>query len=402
MDAKRAERKLAAFQLPSSESWLLVLVQAAHRGGAQEIKVTQSSRQTRVVISGAAHWTWRGLEGVSKGKSTTDDALLAIAVVVRALKASEQLTSFRVKAPDGTSATWRDDAFKIERRRIEDVLWEDDAVFEVNHLGEFPKQKSYFLENRRCARKQLVALHQALNRNCFASSVPLVIDGYSVPGFHLGDNLPPFQYRVPLALLPFEDYRVPSTPMTAAMKSAQADMLKNNEGLEPENALSALMCLSLTLEKPQSILGSGRPRLAESPCPSRLVWIQDGVVVGSHSLDIPGSLELTLVLSGAGLKTDLTGLELVKSKELKQRKAMIAERFEQKLVDLNKTFQEKLDQGADDIFGLTQLTDQPSSSFLSTFARFWKKNDLSALAEQKDKLRHDLNMLPKRFAAACN
>ena len=401
MDAKKAERKLAAFQLPTSESWLLVLVQAAHRGGAREIKVTQSSRQTRVVISGAQQWTWAGLEDVFQGKSTTDDALLAIAVVVRALRGSEELTSFRVKAPDGTSATWRNDAYKIERGRIEDVLWENDAVFEVNHLGEFPEKKSYFLENRRCARKQLVALHQALNRNCFASSVPLLIDGYSVPGFHLGDILPPFHHRLPLALLPFEDYRVPSIPMTAAMKSAQAVMLKNKEGLDPKNPLGALACLTLTFERPQSILGSGPPRLAETPCPSRLVWIQDGVVVGSHSLEIPGSLELTLILSGAGLKTDLTGLELVKSKELQQRKTMISESFGQTLLELSKTLQDKLKKGEGDIFGLTRLSrGEPENSVLSAFASFWRKKDLRALSDQKEKLLYDLEQLPDRFVAA--
>ena len=122
IDIKVAKRKLAAFQLPSGESWILVLVQAAHQGGAKDIKVTQSARETIVQVSGASAWAWSDLQAVLDGEPTTDGALLAYAVVVRALGANEQLTKFRVKTPDGTSAFWRDGKFRIQQDRIEDIL----------------------------------------------------------------------------------------------------------------------------------------------------------------------------------------------------------------------------------------------------------------------------------------
>lgn len=339
IDLKVAERKLGAFQLPSSESWILVLVQAAHRGGAKEIKVTQLARQSIVRISGAKAWSWSDLDAVFEGASTTDGALLAFAVVVRALKANDSLTGFRVKAPDGTSARWTDGRFLIDQDRIEDVLLKNDTVFEVDHLGEYPERRSPIFEYRRCAREQLAALQQALVHSCFASSIPLSVDGLSIPGLHLGEILPPYHQRLPLTILPAEDYRIPSIPFSASLASAQSklgselEFASSARSLDKAVPVSALACVSIIVKQRKRWFYQGKPRLSSDMGRSRLLWILDGVVVGSQNLSIPGCLELTLVISAAGLKTDLSGLELVQSLELEARKRLAGEMVLKRLVE---------------------------------------------------------------------
>ncbi len=404
IDEKVAKRKLAAFQLPTAESWILVLVQAAHRGRATDIKVTQSARESVIQISGAAPWTWPQLQAVLDGEATTDGALLAYAVVVRALSVNEELTSFRVKAPDGTSALWRDGQLKLDRNRIEDVLLEEKTVFEVSHLGSFPESRSTFFEVRRSARAELAALRQALMTSCFASAVPLNVDGLEIPGIHLGDPPPPYHTRVPLALLPVGDYRIPSTPFSAALTSTKAVLLDQaaisdtSKSLDPKNSVSALACLSVVQKSEKSSFRTATPELAPGATVSRLLWVQDGVVVGSHSLRIPGNLELTLLLSAAGLKTDLTGLDLIKNQELLARRQIVVKQVGETLRELAEQSQEHDGK----FFGcppVQAVGDFPSLQ--SIFGRFVRGNlDPPFPVYEAEALQRDLRLLPDRLLEA--
>lgn len=399
IDLKVAKRKLAAFQLPTTESWILVLVQAAHRGGATDIKVTQLARQSIIQISGAQKWSWSALTAVLDGESTTDGALLAYAVVVRALSGDERLTSFRVKTPDGISAVWRRGAFKLEQDRIEDVLLKNQVVFEVSHLGEFPEKRSPFFELRRCAREQLVALRQALVESCFASGIPLVVDGLSIPGLHLGEPLEPHHRRVPMALLAIEDYRIPSVPFSAALDSAQeelssqAEISASSRELDDEAVLSGLACLSVIQKTEKGWFRSKSSGLADTPAHSRLLWIQDGVVVSSQRLDVPGNLELTLVVSAAGLKTDLTGLELVRGPELLERKRTVVKLASEELLKLSQSCQED-DQ---DFFALSELQQGGRFSRTSWFGKWAASAQREPLVEQREALTRDLELMPQRL-----
>ncbi len=409
IDVKVAERKLAAFQLPTSQSWILVLVQAAHRGGAKHMKVTQRARESIIQISGAQPWSWSDLRSVLDGEPTTDGALLAYAVVVRALTGHEDLTRFRVKSPDGTSALWSDGRFRIEHSRIEDVLLEGKTVFEVSHLGEFPERRSVFFENRRCAREQLVALGQALVKSCFASALSLTLDGLKVPGIHLGGALPPCHKRVPLVLLPLEDYRIPSIPLSAALSSAQAELLEeasiseSSRTLDSQRVLSALLCVSIVLKGRKGFLHQGRAELAENACDSRLLWIQDGVVVHSDRLDLGGGLEVRVVLSAAGLRTDLSGLKLVLSDQVKERRQMVAEMLRERLTELCRGVESSKEEHRADLFGLSRVNSRQllwGETWLGRLATAWERGPQPQLGEDQESLERDLLLLGERLYEA--
>lgn len=402
IDIKMAERKLGAFQMPTPQSWALVLVQGAHRSGARDIKVTQTLRRTTFQISGAESWTWEELQTVLDGASTTNGAVLAYAVVVRALIGNQDIIRFRVRVPDGTSALWRAEEWRVEHQRVEDLLLAEKTVFEVEFLGEFPEKRSPFFETRRCAREQLVAITQALVRSCFASAVPITVDGLKIPGLHLGHPLPPHQSRFPLALLSSEDYRIPSVAMSAALDSAQDELLEeasisdSSRELDSETAVSAVAALSLVLKREKGWLGSGKAQLCDPAGESRLVWIQDGVIVGSESLNIPGSLELTVILSAAGLQTDLSGLKLIRNAEMEERERLLRELLSARLTRLVEESQDG------DLFALHRINEIVSSSgsWLGRMATLFAKSIPPELEQQAEVLEADLGQLPQRFLSA--
>ncbi len=409
IDLKVAKRKLAAFQLPTAQSWMLVLVQAAHRGGATQFKVTQLSRQTTIRISGSESWAWSELQAVLDGEPTSNGAVLAYATVVRALSGLDEVTSFRVKSPDGTSAHWRGEEFRLEYRRIEDVLLDDMTVLEVNYLGKFPKKRSPFIEVRRCAREQLVALQQALVNSCYVSSVPILVDGLEIPALHRRRPTESNLLAFPLAIPTIADYRVPSVTLTASMEAVQkrlpdAPISLSSRGLDREEPVGAVACLSLLLRQHKSLLSSSF-QLEEGANSSRWIWVQDGIVVGSHSLPISGALELSMVVSAAGLQTDLSGLELVQSPELEQRKALAVELMTQRLKELADECLSENGEAEDrpDRFGLGQVLSEASSSFPwlgQLLSAGWSRQADQQRAEQLAALRQDLLSLPARLQAA--
>jgi hypothetical protein len=337
IDHKIAKRKLAAFQLASPESWILVLVQAANRGAASKLTVTQYPRQTVVAIHGARPWKWQELESVLDGQETVEGDLLAYATVVRALTGNSRLRAFVVECPDGTRASWNGQELKAMAAGIEGMLKNAPIVFEVHHVPEFSQRRSIFTEDRGTARAALVAINQALMKSCLASGVPLWCDGRKVTGIHLGKPLPPFHYRRPVAYATIVDRRIPAADFSAAME-IEPGILGGTElladGRGDQTRLAAVAAVTaVARNRYRRFLRSSAP-LEPAPASSQLLWVNDGVVVGETSLSLPGSLGLTIVASAAGLKTDLSGLEIVKNEPFLQRRGWVNQGVVKALEDL--------------------------------------------------------------------
>lgn len=343
IDTKLAARKLAAFQLPSLESWVLVLVQAAHRCGAAKVTVTPLPRQTSVTFFGGATWSWDELRAVLDGESTTRPDLFSLAVAVRALTGQDGLRGFRVIAPDLSAAVWRDQKFRLDgapaqERMFTGKLFEKGAVFEVYHTGKLRQVNSFFrafFEQRGDAREEQAAILTALARDCLASAVPLWCDGRRIAGLHLGPPPPAHHHRRPLALLVLEDGRVPAANFSAAMEWKASSV----EGMDlsipgwqspAPRPCAALVMVSATFIKERS------KAIELAPGASQLLWVQDGVVVHREPIAVQGTLGVTVVASAGGLKTDLSGLVLVQDRQLDERRTWIQEKVRTGLTELAK------------------------------------------------------------------
>ncbi len=314
VDIEKAQRKLGAFQLPTRESWLLVLVQAAHRGGAREVRIEQFARESLIRVIGARRWCWADLESVLQGSTTTDGALLGYATVFRALQSRTDLTNFRMKAPDGTSAAWSQEVLLLSQGRIEDTIYAGETVLEISHLGELPEKVPLFFEAHRSAQRELSALRSMLTSSCFPCGVQVIINGRKLDPLPREQLLPAGHHLHLLGLVTASAFQIPPLGWDTA--------IHNVARLEGESSeISLLLGVCIVEERKFRLFRANRRILSDSTR-SRLLWIQDGAVVGREPLPISGTLELTLILSGAGLQTDLSGLELVNSEERERRRTL--------------------------------------------------------------------------------
>lgn len=353
IDTKLAARKLAAFQLPSLESWVLVLVQAAHRGGASKVVLAPLPRQTTVTIFGGAPWSWDELRAVLEGESTTRPDLFSLAVAVRALTGQDGLRGFRVIAPDLSAAVWREQRFRLDgapaqERMFTGKLLDKRAVFEVHHTGKFRQVNAFFrafFEQRGDAREEQAALLTALTRDCLASAVPLWCDGRRIAGLHLGAPPPAHHHRRPLALLALEDGRIPPANFSAAMEWKASSIDEMDVSIPGWQSPSPRPCAALVMVSATFI--KERSKAVElGPGTSQLLWVQDGVVVHRERIAVQGTLGVTVVASAAGLKTDLSGLVLIQGRELDERRKWVQEKVRAGLTELAKQSQEGVRVGA--------------------------------------------------------
>lgn len=318
IDANLAHRKLAAFQMRTPESWLMVLVQAAHRGKARGLGITHLPRQTTVVLSGGRAWSWDQLAGVLNGGTTTDSDLFSMAVAVRTLTAHSALRGFRLKTPDEAIAEWNGREMTVRPALLEEKLRGGEVVVEVFHRAVVEKT-SWFFESRGSASAALAALTRAVEGLAFASAVPIVCDGRRLSGIHLGEPLERGLAGRPVALIPLSPDGVPPSDFGAALDWTGTALggVELDRGWTEVRPFGAVVLLNVTWSKEGRRLQLARSR-------SRLLWVQDGVVVREQSLPLEGRLGLTVVASGAGLTTDLSGLHLVEGQALEERYRRLA------------------------------------------------------------------------------
>ena len=196
-------------------------------------------------------------------------------------------------------------------------------------------------------------------------------------------------------------------PASAALSSTQDEL--NKEGaavaessvtLDSTAAMGGLACLFTVIEQEKSRFRSCRRRLLNSAGHSQLLWVQDGVVVNSRSLDIDGPIALSLVLSAAGLKTDLTGLNLVQSPELKERQKLAVELACKQLQKLCEDSRKE----TGDFFGLKGQMQSGTSTPDSWIGRlvnsFLPTERPPEIAEGRESLQESLQSLPHRLSAA--
>lgn len=322
IDARVARRKLAQFQLRAPEHWVVVLVQAAHRGGARKVTVTQLPRQTTVSISGGRGWTWKELEAVLDGAETSQADLYTYAVAARALTGNAAVSGFRIITSDWVTARWRNDRFETGPLKVEDALAVGTVVFEVQHVGRFEKA-SPWVEQRATARAELAAINVALTHDCLASSVPIWLDGRLLAGPHLGEPATANQVRRPLAVAPLEHPLVPASDFgtytqwqSSTIGGVQLSLPAHQA---PKGPLAGLAVIWVSFLP-------GRRSVGLFPDDgSRLLWVQDGVVVHREKIRLQGSLGLTVIASAAGLKTDLSGLVLIENEQMAERREFVRE-----------------------------------------------------------------------------
>jgi hypothetical protein len=301
---ERAWEKLAAFQFAVKEGWVLKFVQAVSACSEATLEVNQLITETVFTVTGVTNWNREWVEeAVFSLQSQGKDGLHHLAIALRNLV---QVTDrpFSIRYCDGEKVVWNGDEFvSVARSKVEG--------FELR-VGYFTF--SEVLAGRRESRfKKPPArgdIRCALHQHCHFSPRPILIDGYYVISCARDLDFGVPAMAQPLAVLQVDEEReLPSFDFAQTNRAPQVELggrtVRLDTKLVPELKGNSI-CFAAGL---LSVFGSHQPNEVLGARGSRVLWLHDGVVVHREPLDITArSIALGVVVSSAGLETDISGL----------------------------------------------------------------------------------------------
>lgn len=349
ISSEKADEKLGSFQLPTPQSWILVLVQAANRGGASKVTIRQSRTQTSVDIAGLPEWTWDELVPYFAQLHDDGSFRTSLAVAARALAGLPDGHPFEILTPHGTRVHRREQEWVDEPVPILGRRFGSSTLFRFEHLTQETHQLGFWAR-RKAAQRVQTELFAALTAGAHASPVLVVVDGRKLndvvahgeilgPALVVGNKV--WNERRLLALLPAASQEYPELSFPFP-KQKSWDFRRTHEVPEALVALppalrsaAALGLLWLCCEVEATTQDKGSAR-RQNPGSQRwrLHWIKDGVLVGTEELAYKGALALTLYICGDGLPTDLSGLRLRQCPERTERRTVLKRRIHEELREL--------------------------------------------------------------------
>lgn len=343
LSEEKAVEKLASFQLPTTASWILVLVQVAVRAGASRMKITQSNGSTTVAMLDVPDWSWDELRPYLSTAQDDGSFLSRLAVCLRAISGLEG-RGCEVQTSLGSKVALHDrdwvEASSGLWARFQKGRTEVNVTHLPLHLSPYER-----LQRRSQARQVLAEIRKTLLEGAFAAPVPITVDGLEVNDLlQGGDSLT--KPRRLLGLLPLSSERGPRMSVVLPKRWHTSKPEDSEAGLRfriPEQgnrpggrveACSALTVVYVALR----VEGHGKHRtLRLGSERSEILWLRDGVVVRCDRLDLAGSLAVRVLVNASELETDLTGFNLRRDAQFKRRKDELVRAVHRSLTKLFET-----------------------------------------------------------------
>ncbi len=350
----KALQKLGAFQLPTPESWILVLIQAANRGKATEVKIRQSATATSVEIQGLPTWEWDELTPYLASPSDDGTFLSRLGVAFRALGSSQNKHDFEITTPAGTRVLRNGEGWVEKPPSFLERLRGEITAIRFQHFDQEAQQLSSS-DRRKAGQRVQLALLTTVREGAMASPVLVSVDGLRINNPLDGGGAVGQERRL-IALLRATGTGCPTArfPIARNWRSTNVGLRKGSSRTYriPEANLttqvqseecSALAALWVALQREGSDK-EGTWRLDSQPW--RLHWIKDGVLIHTRDLKLEGRLSMSIFLCADDLSTDLTGLRLRWSPETTKRREELNGLLHQQLSELVKTAQKGVYVGA--------------------------------------------------------
>ena len=317
---ERSWEKLGAFQLPFAEAWVLKLIQGAVALGAEEIRVSQTWRESEFVFEGGREITPEDVEAaVFETPEYLPPGLKTLGIAVRALgKGSKH--PFCLGFKGGVGQAWTGKKFVSRKLGLRENFSVVVSHFEfgssILDMWSLPGDE---------LRRKMVAISHTLTGQCYPCPARLLLDGRQLNGPH---NDPVFGMTTlvrPLATMGVRSEELPVFPMVVGRElgvckisdlQIESGFDRFDVGSRVEH--SALLVVSAFLENERQI-----GRLRNRPQFAELLWVVDGVVTQRERLEWKGPVSFALLVSAADLETDLTGLALRETDSYLQRRERV-------------------------------------------------------------------------------
>jgi hypothetical protein len=310
--------KLAAYQIPIEEGWVLKLVQAVTAHSAASLRVTQLARETVFTVLEVTNWTRDVVEdtlfSIDKDSGNDVDHLgLAIRFLVQVKQ-----RPFSIRYSDQEKVVWTGEKFVSAPSS-------NRTGFELR-VGHFTiKERKQVLNLTGAAGAAVGAnIACALRRHCHLAPTPILLDGYRVTSCLNDEDFgtpsrgrPLGLFRVPKAdALP--TFQLPPVdPSPKAKIGRQVAYLEDDSVLRSaDNEACCVAGILSVFVKDHSSARLGAQR-------SKILWFNDGVIVHREPLDLePRATGVGILISSQGLETDLSGMIPRHSEEYVRRKGL--------------------------------------------------------------------------------
>lgn len=315
LNPQRAKGKLANFQLTREMGWASLLLQAAVMWQCPKLELVQTRHLTRFVFPFKSE-DLPGSEDILKGLTQID--LRALSGLNRFVSAVQVLLH-QAKFP-----------FQIKIcRKGEDL--ETLAYGELSRFGRLPEHpvntlmvdinhKRPLKENLFSvflAKREQMAIRNELEFFGTPSPIPILLDGQELVGRFSPSQIEDQAQRILVAvkLISNSSSELPNMPLPAPVdKILQREPDLANVPSETQGFFT----VNLRMPSKTEELDHLRPQRRSHIC-----WVQAGVVLEAVTLDFRSKvLCFDLYLSSEGLKTDLTGFQLIRDQALRARELL--------------------------------------------------------------------------------
>lgn len=171
--------------------------------------------------------------------------------------------------------------------------------------------------------RSYVPIIDELDRYCYASAVPILLDGRRVDGLVASRGLGLSESNRPLALLGLREllHSPPHISLPEDFEEKVASLLSHPRRLARTyggaREFQAALMLTARFEQGWTDLLGPRRR-------TQLLWLKDGLVVQEDLLELrTTTVGVTMFANADGLDTDLTGLGLLHNEEYRARRVEI-------------------------------------------------------------------------------
>lgn len=328
VDQAGALKKLAAHSLPFAGAWLLKSVQAAIASGCREgIRVTSGREKTTISFDTARAWTAAEVRAAFLDPVPRDDEVLMhlkYALWGAGISAAQPFVLHLPRAP--VALVWSGGT-ELGESPVDEVSGELRLIVGHDSL-EGPKPS--FFERRKRARRINSESMLVLINKAYTCPVPLTLDGRRLdslllaPQYYSGRLAQPVEVgfmqveTCPVFGLPLGTFdAVRKRP--GDFKTGSVDRLAVAAVEEAERVGSASLAYLYIAHIGVRVVGKNSTWKVSSG-KSNLFWIRDGVVVRHEGFAMEETaLSLDCYVSAAGLRTDLTTLQLVNSNDKAER-----------------------------------------------------------------------------------
>lgn len=330
---EKALEKIANFQLPFENAWILKLVQWAVCGGnTTPIEVALQLKETRFVF-GEFDCTLDTIEQeFFNPEPQGNRALGHLLAALWAIGLAEKSTFLLCLPDQNEGLLWNGD--RLERRKLPQVPRQVSLAIGAPQqgTGAVGWVKSMIGSSSRNA-----DLLSILSERCFTCPVPLSVDGRRIDSYF---HCPTHKDSETNIVLTLETHEAALPSLTTPPQTFHRKVLSNRQAqlrltkfpydptyrdvrIEASKSQtipqSANVACLLTAHRTWTTSGQ-KPEWLDASQRNLLLWIQDGVVVEESQL-LRGSFAMstTVFISADGLRNDMTGLKLVECEEKKSR-----------------------------------------------------------------------------------